>query len=193
MFQLSQWTGRSLAVGMALLLSSVAHSVTDVQGHPENPLGDPSAHAVVLLFVATDCAVSNRYVPEIQRMEREFEPDGVRFWFVYPNPEDTAEVVSAHNHQFNIHSATVLDRDQWLVRQSHVVATPEAAVFVPYGHAMREVYHGRIDDRYLSFGHERPHAMHHDLEVAIQAALAHRAVPPPGGDPVGCAIMPLNL
>jgi hypothetical protein len=71
-----------------------------------------------------------------------------------------------------------------------VVATPEAAVFVPDGSGWREVYHGRIDDRYLSFGHERPHATQHDLELAIGAALAHRPVPPPGGDPVGCAIMP---
>ncbi|MGA7159297.1 MAG: redoxin domain-containing protein [Acidobacteriaceae bacterium] len=156
-------------------------------------MSDASAHAVVLFFAATDCSVSNRYVPEIQRMQKEFAQEGVRFWFVYPNPEDTAAIVAAHDAQFAITSNTVLDKSQTLVRQAHVVATPEAAVFLREGDGLREVYHGRIDDRYLSFGHERPHAMHHDLEVAIQAALAHRPVPPPGGDPVGCAIMPLNL
>ena len=59
--------------------------------------------------------------------------------------------------------------------------------------SLREVYRGRIDDRYVSFGHERPQAMHHDLEEAIRSALANRPVLPPGGGPVGCAIMPLHL
>ncbi len=182
-----------LLVGLATLAGSAHAGPTDLKGRPANPLADPGAQAVVLFFAATDCAVSNRYAPEIEAMQKEFAAQGVHFWFVYPNPGDTAPVVSAHDAQFAITDSTVLDRDQSLVRLSHVVATPEAAVFLREGDGFREVYHGRVDDRYLSFGRERPHAMHHDLEVAIQAALAHRPVPPPGGDPVGCAIMPLNL
>lgn len=125
-------------------------------------------------------------------MEAEFAGEGVRFWFVYPNPEDNATVVGAHDAKFAITSSTALDRYQTLVRQAHVVATPEAAIFVPDRGNTREVYHGRIDDRYLSFGHERPHAQNHDLELAIRAVLAHKPAPQPGGDPVGCAIVPLH-
>ncbi|MGA8940463.1 MAG: redoxin domain-containing protein [Acidobacteriaceae bacterium] len=180
-------------MGLALLTGMGGSAPVDLKGQAVDPMADQAARVVVLYFAATDCSVSNRYVPEIQRLQKEFAAEGVHFWFVYPNPEDTAAVVSAHDQQFAITTSTVLDRDQSLVRRAHVVATPEAAVFVREGDGLREVYHGRIDDRYLSFGHERPHAMHHDLEVAIQAALAHRPVPPPGGDPVGCAIMPLNL
>ncbi|MGD0647927.1 MAG: redoxin domain-containing protein [Acidobacteriaceae bacterium] len=183
---------RALAAGLALLLSSGVQSAVDLSGHGVDPLGSTDGGAVVLFFVATDCSVSNRYVPEIQRLQAEFAAEGVRFWFIYPNPEDTSTVVGAHDAQFAIYSSTALDTSQLLVRRAHVVATPEAAVFVPEGGSLREVYHGRIDDRYLSFGRERPHGMHHDLEVAIRAALAHQPVPPPGGDPVGCAIMPLQ-
>ncbi len=182
---------RTFVGGLALVLSGALASV-DLSGHPVDPLEPSDATAVVLLFVATDCSVSNRYVPEIQRLQREFAGNGVRFWMVYPNPEDTATVVSHHNAEFAITSNTVLDRSQSLVQRAHVVATPEAALFVPQGGSLREVYHGRIDDRYLSFGHERPQANHHDLELAIRAALAHQPVPAPGGAPVGCAIMPLR-
>ena len=40
----------------------------------------------VLIFVSTDCPVSNRYAPEITRLLEEFSPRGVRFQLVYPNP-----------------------------------------------------------------------------------------------------------
>lgn len=183
---------RVLISGLAFLVSGSARPAVDLSGNPVDPLASSDAQAVVLFFAATDCSISNRYVPEIQRLETEFGAGRVRFWFVYPNPEDTANVVDAHNAQFSITTKTALDVTQSLVQRAHIVATPEAAVFVPDSHGMHEVYHGRIDDRYLSFGHERPHATRHDLELAIGAVLAHHPVPPPGGDPVGCAIMPLQ-
>jgi hypothetical protein len=65
-------------------------------------------------------------------------------------------------------------------------------VFVLQGGELREVYRGRIDDRYLSLGTERPQAMHHDLEDAIRAVLANKPVPQPGGPAVGCSIVTLQ-
>jgi hypothetical protein len=171
----------------------------DLSGHPADPLSVSDARAIVLVFVATDCPVSNRYVPEIERLQKEFAAAGVRFWFVYPNPGDGAAAVRAHDSQFSINLETVLDTAQTLVQRAHVTTTPEAAVFIPAaagegeGGKLREVYRGRIDDRYLSFGHERPRALHHDLEEAIRAVLANRPVVPPAGGPVGCAIIPLHL
>jgi hypothetical protein len=70
--------------------------------------------------------------------------------------------------------------------------TPEVAIFVPAGTGLREVYRGRIDDRYIALGQERPFAMKHDLEEAIRAVLANRPVPAPGGPTVGCSIVPRN-
>jgi len=76
-----------------------------------------------------------------------------------------------------------------LVLRSHATVTPEAAVFLAEGDDLREVYHGRIDDRYLSLVQQRPQAEHHELETAIAAALAGKPVPQPGGPPVGCSIV----
>jgi hypothetical protein len=55
---------------------------------------------------------------------------------------------------------------------------------------LREIYRGRVDDRYVSLGRERPFARKHDLEDAVRAILSNRPVPPPGGPPVGCSIVP---
>jgi len=75
---------------------------------------------------------------------------------------------------------------------STVDRTPEAAVFIPNGDQWRELYRGRIDDRYIDLGDERPAAMHRDLEEAIRAVLKNQPVLQPGGPAVGCSIIPLH-
>jgi hypothetical protein len=165
---------------------------TDLNGHPIEQIAPPGAKAVVLFFAASDCPISNRYIPVIKRLELEFGPQGVHFWWVYPNPGDTAAVVRRHDKQFDIQSDTVLDTEQRLMRIAHATITPEVAVFIVTAEGLREVYRGRIDDRYLELGRERPTATRHDLEVAIRAVLANLTVPQPGGPAVGCSIVPRN-
>jgi hypothetical protein len=183
---------RCLAAMMLLLSVAAPCSAAsnrfgvDLDGKPVNDLAGPGIRVVVLVFAASDCPISNRYVPEIARLNKEFSSQGVRFWWVFPNPEDTAQVVSQHLKDFAIHEDALLDRDQALVKRANATTTPEAAVFSA---DLREVYDGRIDDRYLDIGQERPQPQHHDLETAIAAALAGKPVPQPGGPPVGCSIV----
>jgi AhpC/TSA family len=181
--------------GIAMLaLSGVVGAQTvrygvDLKGAPVTGLAAPGKRAVVLFFAASDCPISNRYLPEMARLQHEFAERGVEFWQVYPNPGDTAAVVRQHSIQFGDSAKTVLDTEQVLVGMAHVTVTPEAAVFIRAGDGLREVYHGRIDDRYLDLGSERPRALRHDLEDAIASALENKPVPQPGGPPVGCAIV----
>lgn len=161
----------------------------DLHDRPVGELGGPGIRFVVLIFAASDCPISNRYVPEIARLNREFARRGVRIWWVFPNAADTAGRVEQHNRDFAIKEDTVLDPQQNLVRLAHATITPEAAVFAVHGSGLNEIYRGRIDDRYLSIGQERPQPSRHDLEAAIDAALAGRAIPHPGGPPVGCSVV----
>jgi hypothetical protein len=172
-----------------LLVLMTTTLAVDLDGRPVTQLSSPGSRAVVLFFAASDCPVSNRYIPEIQRLTRQFERSGVRVWFVYPNPGDNANVVRAHHLEFAITASTAIDNAQSLTRMAHATITPEAAVFVPQGSELHEVYRGRIDDRYLSLGLERPQATHHDLEEAIRAVLAGKPVPQPGGPSIGCSIV----
>ena len=54
------------------------------------------------------------------------------------------------------------------------------------------VYHGRIDDRFIDFGKSRPEATVHDLQNAIDAALAGRKVTPAETKAIGCYIADLR-
>ncbi len=191
-------TGCLAALGfVALLLAQCpALGITapygvDLDGHPVM-LASSAAPAIVLFFTASDCPIANRYEPEMLRLEREFTPSGVEFWWVYPNPEDTAAVIRRHRSQFAGSTHVIRDTQQSLIHIAHATVTPEGAIFVPENGALREIYRGRIDDRYIAFGQERPKAMHHELENAIVALLAKHPIPQPGGPPVGCSIVPLE-
>ena len=187
---------QSLITALFLMLATVpgraAGFGTDLSGQPIAHLAPAGSRAVVLFFAATDCPISNRYIPEMQKLATELAPSGVYVVFVYPNPGDNAKVVKAHNLEYAINANTALDINQSLVKMAHVGATPESAVFIPNGSQWREVYRGRIDDRYLSLGDQRPQPTHHDLEDAIHAVLKNQPVPQPGGPPVGCSIIPLH-
>ena len=181
-------------IALSLLLTPTIHAFAgapldfgvDLRGNPIRELAGPGVRVVVLIFAATDCPISNRYVPEIARLNKEFSSQGVRFWWVFPNLSDNADVVSQHNKDFAIHENSLLDISQATTHRANATITPEAAIFTA---DMREVYHGRIDDRYLGIGQERPQASRHDLELAISAALAGKPVPQPGGPSIGCSIV----
>ncbi|MFT4114336.1 redoxin domain-containing protein [Silvibacterium sp.] len=181
-----------LAAWMLLAPAVFAQSLTatGLDGQPIQSLAPSGTRVVVLVFVASDCPISNRYLPELAQLAAQHETKGVRLWLVYPNPGDTAGVVRRQQAQFDVHLPTALDAAQTLVKLAHIHVTPEAAVFRPNGSGLRELWHGRIDDRYLSFGHERPQAFHHDLEDAIRALLEGRQPQPAGGPAIGCTIIP---
>jgi thiol-disulfide isomerase/thioredoxin len=50
-----------------------------LNGQPVTNLAAPGTNAVVLFFVATDCPISNRYIPEIQRIEKKYVTQHVVF------------------------------------------------------------------------------------------------------------------
>ena len=139
----------------------------------------------VLIFVSTDCPISNRYAPEIKRLHDEFTPRGVRFRLVYPNPLDSDTDIRRHLEEYGYPQISQRDPDHTLVKKAGATITPEAAVFDARD---RLVYRGRIDDRFVELGRERPAATQPDLRNALTAFLAGTRVSPSHTQAVGCFI-----
>ena len=165
-----------------------ATPVTDLEGRAVRPLEEATAKATVLVFVGTDCPISNRYAPEIGRLRERFARQGVTFWLVYVQRTESAEAIRHHLREYFDTLAALRDPDHQLVRRAAARVTPEAAVFVPGAAEARLVYHGRIDDRYVDFGRARVAPTTHDLEDALAAVLAGRPVPRAVTPAVGCSI-----
>jgi len=181
-----------VAFGLALVVSACSSKPRphtpqgpfDLQGTTVNPLAATTA-ATVLVFVTTECPISNRYAPEVQRVEREFSPRGVKFFLVYSSRLDTVAEIRAHLSAHGYAIPALRDPDGVLVARAKARRTPEAAVFGP-SHAL--AYSGRIDDRFVDFGQERQVPQHHDLESALAAVLRGEPVVPNRRDAVGCSI-----
>ena len=157
------------------------------EGGEVDPFKAPAATtAIVFLFTSTECPISNRYAPEVRRLAAKFAPHGVLFRLVYPDPADRRDGILAHMTSFAYAGATEALRDpkHALVNFTGVTVTPEAAVYA----GGRVVYHGRIDDRYVDLGLERPAPTVHDLDDALAAVLAGRSVEHPVTQAVGCYI-----
>jgi hypothetical protein len=160
------------------------------------PFDVGDARAVVLFFIASDCPISNRTLPEMLRVQHEFAARHVKFWFVYPNLTETPAAIREHEATYGIKEEALTDPQQQLARLTGANVTPEAAILVPHtgikdgsSSGLRTVYVGRLDDRYLSLGTERPAPTRHDLETSLAAVLDGRPVPAPGGPPIGCSIV----
>lgn len=160
--------------------------LTDLDNRPVDPfLAGENASAIVFLFSSVDCPVSNRYAPVVQRLHATFASQGVAFWLIYPNPSETAGAIREHLKAFRYPVHALRDPKHELVKQTHVSVTPEAAVFA---RDRSLVYHGRIDNRYVSIGIERPSATRHDLLEALTATLSGGRVLEAETQPVGCFI-----
>jgi hypothetical protein len=147
---------------------------------------DPFAVTVkvrVFIFVRTDCPVSNRYAPELSRLNDEFASRGAAFSLVYADPAQTPEGIRQHIEQYRFPGAVIRDPGHALVRRAKVTITPEAAVFSPAG---KLLYHGRIDNRFVELGKAMASPTRRDLEDAIAAALDGRPQPEASAPAVGC-------
>ena len=142
--------------------------------------------AIVFLFTSTDCPISNRYAPEVRRLAEEFAPQGVVFRLIYPNPADEQPMIREHMTAFSYAGAWEPLRDprHVLVKYAGATITPEVAVYA----GGRIVYRGRIDDRYVDLGLERPAPTKRDLAEALASVVAGRRVAQPKTQAVGCFI-----
>ncbi|HEX4169224.1 MAG TPA: redoxin domain-containing protein [Bryobacteraceae bacterium] len=157
---------------------------SDLNRQPIDPFASP-APATVLLFVRTDCPVSKRYAPELGRIAKEFEHQGVKFWLVFPDRAETADNIRQAIADYHFPGSPLLDPAHLLVKRARAVTAPEAAVF---DKTDKLVYHGRIDDLYVDIGKSRQAAQVHDLEDAIMAVLAGKPVRQSETQAVGCSL-----
>lgn len=160
----------------------------DLDGKPLDPIKSSQGKITVLIFVRTDCPISNRYAPLLQRLSDSFSGKA-KFWLVYPDRKTTAKEIAAHLKQFNSSISALRDPDHLLVKLAGATITPEAAVFDSQG---RQLYHGRIDNWYEDAARSRPAATTHELQSAIEAALGGKPAPRATAPAVGCYISDLE-
>lgn len=168
---------------------SVSFHLLDLDGKAADLWQDGPAKATVLIFTQSDCPISNRYAPDIRALYDKFHPQGVNFYLVFVDPQQTPDAIRSHMSEYGYPCPALRDPEHSFAAFTGATVTPEAVVF----DAQRQiVYRGRIDDLFVDFGKSRTVATTHDVAEAIEATLAGRPVAEPVTKAVGCYISDLQ-
>lgn len=194
MHSTSNPTSRALVfvVGLFLCLLPLAaqppQTAFGLDGKIVDPIKSSQGKIAVLIFVRTDCPISNRYAPLLQRLNETYSTKA-KFWLVYPDKKTTAQEITDHLKQFHYSIFPLRDPTHSLVKLAGASITPEAAVFDAQGHLL---YHGRIDNWYEDPGRSRIAATTHELQDVLEAAINNNPSPLATAPAVGCYISDLE-
>ena len=167
------------------LLAGQSVDLRDVDGVDHHQAEWNSKRAVVIFFTTTECPLSNGYIPEMNRLQKEYAARNVAFYAVEVDTTIADRDVRKHAKDFAIAYPVLIDKRQSLVRLTGATATPEVAVLSNKGAVL---YLGRIDNRVEDFDQHRNVVTEHDLRDTLDAVLAGRAAPHATTKIVGCAI-----
>jgi peroxiredoxin/mono/diheme cytochrome c family protein len=160
-------------------------SLQDIQGKKWSLEAQAGKQATVLVFVSTECPMSNSYLPQLVSLAQEYAPKGVAFAAINANPEEDLRVVTAHAKEFGLSFPLLLDPKQAAVKILGATTNPEVFVL---DSKLELRYRGRIDDGYSARLVKNSKVTRYDLREALDEVLAGKPVSIPVTRPLGCAI-----
>src|SRR5262249_6985522 len=106
-----------IALGVGTPAKVKDFALVDARGKKHTAADWKGKKAVVLLFLGTDCPVSNFYCPEYVRLEKEFSTKGVLFYGIYPDPDVMAADAAQHASDYRLPFPVLLDPTHAVTRQ----------------------------------------------------------------------------
>jgi peroxiredoxin len=176
----------STDVPATLGASNIANfTLVDMSGKPWSLYDQRDKKAIVLVFVSSECPMSNGYLPVLAELAKTYAPQGVAFVAVNANPEEKVEQIAAHAKEFPLPFPLLRDAQQTACKALGATVNPEA--FVLDG-SFRLQYRGRIDDGYYARLKPNFRISRHDLREAIDEVIAGKQVSVPATKAIGCTI-----
>ena len=159
--------------------------VRDIDGRPLTVF-KAAQRANVLVFVTSDCPISNGYAPAIQQLCAQYENRGVSCSLIYEDTAIEPAAVRKHINDYRYRGvAAAIDDHGVVARRLGATVTPQAVVVDAKGLVR---YSGRIDNKYIELGKQRRVVTQHDLRDAVDAVLEGRQVAHAETQAVGCYI-----
>lgn len=141
-----------------------------------------SSQPTVLIFLAADCPISQRYIPRINQLSNRYPQ--VRFVGVFSTRESNAGL-QEYRKANHIRFTTVLDHENALSQQLGATHTPEAFLL---SSSKQVIYHGAIDNWYYNLEQLYLEPTDHFLQNAMESHLRQKPVFLKDTRPVGCLI-----
>lgn len=155
-------------------------SLRDYNGEVHSLADYSSSKAIVVMFIATRCPVSNDYNSRMEKVYADYKDKGVTFLGINSNKQEDAEEVKEHARENGLSFTILKDPGNVVADKFEASVTPE--VYVLSG-SMELLYHGRIDDSRRASDVETK-----DLRVALNEVLDGKAPSNAKTKAFGCTI-----
>ncbi len=156
----------------------------DAAGSPVDSAKFKEAKALVVVFMGTECPISNAFMPRLADLSKQYARRGVQFLAINANRQDTPARVAAHAKENKLPFPILKDAGNRIADQFGAQRTPEAFL-LDSDRIIR--YHGRIDDQF-GIGFKRSTPTRRDLAIAIDELLAGKEVVQAETQVMGCFI-----
>ncbi|MGH9929369.1 MAG: thioredoxin family protein [Pyrinomonadaceae bacterium] len=152
----------------------VAHSLASLKGK----------NGAVLIFIATQCPVSNGYNERMEKLAQDYKARGINVVGINANSTESAADVKDHAAKNNLTFPILKDNGNKIADMLGATRTPEA-YFLDASNKL--LYHGRIDN-----SRDITQVNSSELRDALEATLAGKAVPKVTANAFGCSIKRLE-
>ena len=115
----------------------------DYNGQEHNLSDFKNSKAIVVIFVATQCPVSNAYNERMAALFNDYKNKGVEFVGINSNKQESVEEIKDHAKQHKLDFVILKDENNIIADKFQASVTPEVYVL---NKNFEILYHGRIDD-----------------------------------------------
>ncbi len=150
--------------------NGVKHSLTDYK----------TSKAIVLMFIATQCPISNSYNTRMVDLQKDYGSKGVTFVGINANKQESVEDIKEHAKAHGFVFPILKDVNNVLADKLGASVTPEIYVL---NSDFDILYHGRIDD-----SSREDKVSSKDLRAALDLVLSGKPVQVTETKAFGCSI-----
>ena len=155
-------------------------TLTDYNGKKHSLSDYKESKAIVILFIATECPVSNAYNSRMENLFKTYNKKGISFIGINSNKAESVNRIKEHAEENGLTFTILKDDKNIIADMFEASVTPEAFVL---NSNFEILYHGRVDNS----GNESE-VITHDLKNAIDEILAGKEVTRKETKAFGCTI-----
>lgn len=156
-------------------------SLNDYNGKKVSLTDFKDSKAIVLMFIATQCPVSNAYNERYNQLYNDYKSKNVVFLGINSNKAESVEEIKEHSKDHGFQFPILKDVKNIIADKLDAQRTPE--IFVVNPSTMEVLYHGRIDD-----SQREAKITSNDLRAALDDILAGKSVAVKETKAFGCTI-----
>jgi peroxiredoxin len=155
-------------------------SLPDINGKTHSLTDYKSSKAIVLMFISTECPVSNAYNSRMAAISKDYSSKDITFLGINSNKAEDVAAITKHAAENGLDFTILKDNGNVVADQLAASFTPE--IYVLSGD-LKLLYHGRIDDK-----RRLEEVTSNDLQKALDEILAGKPVSVSSTKAFGCTI-----